>query len=246
MRENAEDLVFPHKCIGCRKILNVFDSEYDKMTVYCKNCRAKWERSKILPCSDCRHAAIECSCVPELIENLTVVSLFKFGTVLEADRLVYSVKRRRLPRVYKFAADELANRMLSYCRENVLDLSNAVVTFVPRSKRSIARYGFDHGKLLAETVAERLGMSCAALLRRNSSKGRDQKKLSAAERIINASHKFDFLKNSDIKGMTVLIVDDVITTGATVGSCAGALYEGDPEKIIVLCLAKSDKVFKKK
>ena len=214
------------------------------MTVYCKNCRAEWERAKILPCPDCRQAAIECSCVPELIENFTVVSLFKFGTLLEADRLVYSIKRRKLPRTYKFAADELASRMLSYCRENGLDLSDAVVTHVPRSKRSTSRYGFDHGKLLAEAVAERLALKHLTLLRRNSRRGRDQKKLSAAERIINASHKFKLLKDIDIKGRTVLIVDDVITTGATVGSCAGALYEGEPDKIIVLCLAKNRK-FKK-
>ena len=237
-------LIYPRKCIGCREIFNIFSEDYDPNVPYCKTCRAEWEKAKILPCNECRVAAIECSCVPEVLEKVAVASLFKFGTVPEADRMVYTIKRKRLPRVYGFAADELAHRMISFSRERGIDLSNAVITYVPRSKRSIVRYGFDHGKLLSIAVAERLGLPFLTTTRRKG-RGKDQKKLSKSQRLINSAGRFRLIMSSDVKGKTVIIIDDVITTGSTVASCAGAIYEGEPERIVILCLAKGNKTVKK-
>ena len=190
-------------------------------------------------------AAIECSCVPDLIDGIHVVSLFKFGAVREADRLVYSLKRKRLPRIFEFAANELANRMISFCREKNLDVSNAVITHVPRRKSSVIKYGFDHGRALAEKLSEKLGLPFVELLDRRG-RGREQKKLTVEKRFLNSSNRFALLKNADIKEKTVIVVDDVITTGATVAACAVALYDGEPENIVVLCLAKSTKLRKSK
>ena len=44
----------------------------------------------------------------------------------------------------------------------------------------------------------------------------------------------------------MIIVDDVITTGATMAACAVAIYDGEPENIVMLSLAKSGKTRKKR
>ena len=124
-------------------------------------------------------------------------------------------------------------------------LSNAVVTYVPRNKRSVVTYGFDHGRLLAETVAEKLGLPIVMLLRRRRG-GRDQKKLTVAKRFDNSSNKFELLPSISLRNKTVIIVDDVITTGATMAACAVAIYDGEPENIVMLSLAKSGKTRKKR
>ena len=245
MRETVKHLLFPHKCVGCREKFNIFDSDFDPDAVYCSKCRSEWEKAKILPCTDCRMASIECTCVPDILEGLDVVSLFRFGTVLAADRMVYSMKRKPLPRVFAFAADELARRTVSYCRERKIDLSNAVVTFVPRSERSVKRYGFDHGKLLSRAVAEGLRLEHTELLRRRG-RSIDQKKLTVDKRFRNSSNRFELLKDADVRDKTVIIVDDVITTGATSAACALAIYDGEPGRIMVLCLAKGGKTRRKK
>ena len=241
----AEYLLCPRKCVGCGEIFDLFGNEFDPNAALCKGCRAEWERAKILPCKDCRMAAIECTCVPDILEGLQVVSVFKFGSVQAADSVIYCLKRKRLPRVYDFVADELVRRMMSFVRERNIDLSNAVITHVPRNKKSIVRYGFDHGELLSQAVAARMGISAISTNRRKGN-GKDQKKLTKDKRFLNSSNRFELLKNANVKGKTVIIIDDVITTGATIASCAVSIYDGEPEKIIVLCIAKGNKTGKNK
>ena len=238
--DTLNHLIRPRKCVGCREIFNLLGKDFDPNAVFCPLCRSEWERAKILPCSSCRLAAIECTCVPDILKSIPVASVFKFGTVLSADRVIYLLKRSKLKRVYGFAANELAARMISFGRERDLDLSNAVVTHVPRSRRSITKYGFDHGKLLSVSVAERLGIPACSTVRRIG-RGKDQKKLSKEQRLNNSSNRFELLRSADVKGKTVIIVDDVITTGATAAACAAAICEGKPQKIVVLCIAKSNK-----
>lgn len=238
-------LICPHKCAGCGEVLNLFSEDFDPSATFCPKCRAEWERAKILPCKTCRLAAIECSCVPDVLQDVPVASVFKFGTVASADRLIYLIKRKRLPRVYDFVADELARRIISFSRERDIDLSNSIITYGPRKRNSIIRYGFDHGRTLAEAVAEKLQIPACKTLRRRGN-GRDQKKLTKEQRMMNSSNRFVFLKKADVKGKTVIIIDDVITTGATVASCVMAIYENEPEKIVVLCLAKGNKTEKEK
>ena len=131
-----ECLLFPHKCVGCKEKFNVFATDFDRNAVYCANCRVIWERVKILPCPACRMAGVECRCVPDILDGLDVASLFRFGHEMEADRLVYCLKRKKLSRVFGFAAEELAVRMRSFSRERMIDLSNAIITHVPRNNRS--------------------------------------------------------------------------------------------------------------
>ncbi|MFN2490100.1 MAG: ComF family protein [Actinomycetota bacterium] len=95
-----------------------------------------------------------------------------------------------------------------------------VVSWVPGRRRDIRRRGFDHGEVLARGVARRLGLPACGLLRRTGARP-DQTSLGAAERRANAAGAFRARARSC--PARVLLVDDLVTTGATVRSCASVL-----------------------
>ncbi len=91
-----------------------------------------------------------------------------------------------------------------------------VVTWAPTSKQRRRDRGFDQAELLARAVARHLGLPCRSLLARTN--GPHQTGLTLAERLDGPS----FRARGQVRG-SVLLVDDVITTGATMIAAAGAL-----------------------
>jgi competence protein ComFC len=91
------------------------------------------------------------------------------------------------------------------------------VTFAPSSRASLKRLGFDHGLLLAEGVATPLRKPVVPLF---SPPSREQKILDREERKENARNiKLMAGRLSEIRGKRGIIIDDVYTTGSTMGEC---------------------------
>lgn len=240
-------LMFPPKCVGCGEKFNIFAKDYDESEVYCKNCRAEWERTKLLPCNTCKKACIDCYCVPDPLKETVSIALIKFGRTYSADRLIYALKIRNNERIFDFASNELARRLKTYVWEFKKDESEMIITHVPRKPSSVSAYGFDHAEKLALGISKRIGIPAVTALKRRRG-GKDQKKLDASERIKNSLDRFVLIDDAIplLKDKTVIIVDDVITSGATVSACIQRLRKSEACEIIVLSIAKSSIPRKKK
>ena len=99
-------------------------------------------------------------------------------------------------------------------------IAGDVVTWVPGNLAEARRRGYDHGEVLARLVAARLGMPVTSLLAPGGAKA-DQTALSGAQRRENPKGAF---VARPVHGRVVL-VDDVMTTGTTICTCAGALLK---------------------
>ena len=110
-----------------------------------------------------------------------------------------------------------------------------VITWVPGRPRETRRRGFDHAAVLARTVARRLGLPARPLLERVGGDA-DQASLSAAERWPNLDGAFIAGRCSG----PVLVVDDLVTTGATLSACAEALVQSGCSAVeaLVACSAQ--------
>lgn len=106
-----------------------------------------------------------------------------------------------------------------------------IVTWAPTTMHRRQKRGFDQSELIARHLAAHLGVRHARLLRRNNA-GR-QTGSTRAERLSRPS----FVSRPGLHGKHIWVIDDVMTTGATLRACAEALVSGGAAH--VLCVAVS-------
>lgn len=117
-----------------------------------------------------------------------------------------------------------------------------LVTAVPMHPSRLRRRGFNHAALLAACTAERLHLDYTELLYRTRN-AQQQARLTREERRENLHGAFavlpecaDLVRNSD-----VLLIDDVLTTGATAAACAQALREAGAHRVYFAAYAYGER-----
>jgi predicted amidophosphoribosyltransferase len=109
-----------------------------------------------------------------------------------------------------------------------------LVTWVPARRRDVRRRGFDHAEVLARAVAPALGLPARGLLVRVEDR-RDQASLTRDQRRRNLLGAFRALPC----GGSVLLVDDLVTTGATAAACSEALLAAGAASVEVLVACRA-------
>lgn len=110
-----------------------------------------------------------------------------------------------------------------------------LVTAVPSSQAHFARRGYNPAHLLAVETARIIKIDYKPVLTRLRETGSQREQGSRAARLQNVQGAFK--ASGRVKGKRVLIVEDVVTTGATLAACAAALHESGAERIYALSLA---------
>ncbi len=113
-----------------------------------------------------------------------------------------------------------------------------VVIAVPTPPQRLRMRGYNQAQLIAEVTAQRLGLPCLndALIRVRET--RSQVGLTRAERRQNVSGAF-VADAEQVRGLRVLIVDDVCTTGATLAACASALREAHARAVMAATVTEA-------
>ncbi len=109
-------------------------------------------------------------------------------------------------------------------------LEGKVITWVPGRPADTRVRGYDHAGVLAVETGERLGLPVLRLLRRTGPRRPDQTALGKEDRWVNLEGAFH-ARNAPAG---VVIVDDLVTTGATAGACAEALRKSGAHTVEVL------------
>lgn len=114
-----------------------------------------------------------------------------------------------------------------------------LVTYVPTTLGHWWKRGFNLSKVLAQETARRVGLSCQSTLRRKWF-GRSQlSQQNREERLDNARSNY-FPRNSvDLTGQRIVLIDDVLTSGATASVCAEILRKMGAREVYLICLAKT-------
>ena len=112
-----------------------------------------------------------------------------------------------------------------------------VVTWVPLARRRRAERGFDQARVLARAVGRESGLPVRRLLRRIAATGPQAKRDAVARR--EAMRGSFVLRDRAIVPDHVLLVDDVLTTGATAAACAEVLLAHGASRVSLLVAARA-------
>jgi ComF family protein len=117
----------------------------------------------------------------------------------------------------------------------------AVDAVVPMPATVVHRLlrGYNQCDALAKNLARRIGRKYLSNVVRRSGFPRRQSGLDADERRENAKGTFRVIRPEAVRGRTLLVVDDVLTTGSTLSECALALKAAGAERVWCVTLAKS-------
>ena len=234
-----------HKCVGCGEILDYECSD----TAFCDKCRASWNWALNASCDVCLQPARECACItPKLKASGALVhrKLFiykKESAELPQNRLIYVMKRKKHKRLSSFCADQLLPMIMEELDVLAIEPSDAVVTFVPRGRRSERKYGFDHAAMLASSVSLVLGAEYQPLLSTRLFSG-VQKKLDRSGREQNAIHSIRIRDEASLGGRYVILVDDIVTTGASMAACVRLLMKHGAKGVLCFSVASNNKARK--
>lgn len=233
-------LLFPPLCRMCNERQRVFAPRISE--VLCPNCMNRWEQELAGRCPTCGNVHRACLCMPTSMkesgcEALLHLTAYRSHHRTAASALVLRCKDHNDRDSFRFLAQALAKAIGE--RED-FSAEDAVVTYVPRRRAAVRAIGHDHAKEISLMVAQELGLSYATLLRRKSLT-RQQKELNAAERERNAAQSFDMESGASVAGKTVLLIDDICTTGSSLSACAKLLRSAGAVRVVCAVIAKTER-----
>lgn len=219
----------PPRCIFCG------DEECSAAFPVCGECYNNYKARFLEGCADCGSKNVDCRCI-SVNHCAQYYRLFNYDHP-SVRKMLLKLKRKTNRHAFRFLAARLVD-MIELKAQGALAFD--CITFVPRDIRSRRIYGFDQGEMLAKCVGKLLGVPVASLLL-NNGLGGEQKRLGRDFRGIAAHARFDInskmLTNGKINYKKVLLVDDIVTTGASMGECAHLLKSHGARLIVGASIA---------
>ncbi len=201
--------VFPRKCILCRSLLGKEETDL------CRACRIdqpeyRYGKKKI----------------PHVVD-LTAVWMYE-GNVSR------SIRRYKFTGARHYAAPY--GRLLAMRIQRDLPTAD-VVTWVPISAKRLRQRGYDQVRLLAQAVGPELGITVEPLLEKIRDNRANSGLKTPAERRANVLGAYRAVGQEHLRGKRVLLLDDIVTTGATASECARVLLTAGAEEVIFAAVA---------
>jgi ComF family protein len=154
----------------------------------------------------------------------------------------YEGTLRSLIHLYKYAGMKPLARPLARLLEQAVSIDEPLdaVIAVPLHWRKRWQRGFNQSELLARHIARRRGVPLLDALRRKRPT-EVQASLAVAGRRRNVAGAFAARTGADLTGKRILLIDDVMTTGATASACATALKRAGAKSVSLATLARVDR-----
>lgn len=206
-------IVFPLFCISCNK-------EGDWC---CEDCKAVLSRQAVLSCPNCEKATPGGRTCERCINKTALSGLIAASSYADpvARNFIQAIKFNRAVSVLKYL-----NKFAVHGRAVAKSLlPEAIIVPVPLHKIRENMRGYNQAEIIADTLD--LGEKLKALKRVKLTSA--QTELNEDERKLNPIGAFSCIKN--VEGMSVILVDDVFTTGATMEAAARALREAGAKEV---------------
>ena len=222
----ALDALFPIPCLGCGR----------EGRSICESCAVGLPR--LMPprfCLTCAQPGVMgrcgwCRATPVAVDGIRAPFVYARDGVIQ--KAIYDFKFHGVRVMASELAGHLADCMVSY------DMAADVIVPVPSHRRRLRSRGFNQAALLAGELGKLTGIPVEErLLVRTKDAPSQLRMIGRPERWSNVADSFEC--RGDAGGVSVLLVDDIVTTGATMSACAEALKDAGASEVWGLAVARA-------
>ncbi len=209
------DLLFPPKCMLCGKLLQT-----EEQTL-CNHCR--------------------CGDLPEFEGKPTDVRFFEecVSPFYYEGNIRDAILRLKFHGMQSYA-EQFAKWMAVPVREKLAEKYDCI-SWVPCSRLRVWTRGFDQAKLLAQALAKELDVEAVCTLKKIRHNPKQSRTANAAKRRANVLGVYRAADPDWLKNKRILLIDDVLTTGATMSECGKILRLAGSGDLVCAAIAVSPK-----
>lgn len=208
------DLIYPPFCIRCGRM----------GTLICERC----------------YSHLNFSLTDDLVPSLftadaTPVYLEKISALLAYDEMMKKIMHH-----FKYQGARDLFVPLAYWLYQYGNWDADVITFIPIHKKRRLERGYNQAELVAQELARLSGIPCISLLTRPVYRQKQALSKSKSERLKKTKDIFAAVAADVDKEKTILIIDDVVTSGATLNEAARVLHEAGFQHVKALAIAHGE------
>ncbi|MEW6097008.1 MAG: ComF family protein [bacterium] len=232
------NFIFPAKCRTCNESLSTLEEKY-----ICKECFSKIDFIRPPYCDKCGKVLVEsfseiekplckeCQTIKRYFYKARVVGVYE-GILRESIHIFKFEKKIGLHK-------PLGELLVNYLKEQQGDLIRQIdfIIPVPLHRKRLKSRGFNQAQLLCCYIERHFNVPLNLDLKRIRFTP-PQMNLKREERLQNIKGAFEIKNHNSIMGKSILLVDDIFTTGATVDECSKVLINAGAKQVFVLTLAR--------
>lgn len=221
------DVVFPCSCVNCGKWVRWEDYHI------CSGCRreARPAENSCMVCGGQLDSGNCPICMGRRVYMEGNIPVYEYDGGVK--KLMHGLKFHSLRNAYRFFIPGMSAAVLG------LPQKPDLVTSVPMSRRKLAERGYNQSALIARELGRELGIKYGRILKERSG-FRSQRGLGRVERYINVIDRYEACNINKFRGRTVLLVDDVFTTGSTINECSRQLLRCGASAVYSVTVARAD------
>ena len=236
------DLIYPPRCLICQAFLQDQNTVQGGQDIpFCQTCFKEFTPIKSPICSLCGRPFSDGTEQDRICEeclrkrpsyDIARAPYLYDGALMTAIHELKYAQRSHL-------AGPLGSLLALFAQTCIGELRGSLVMPVPLHPKRLRARGFNQSLLLARCVASKTGAELDFLSLRRTKFTKPQTELSSEERKKNVRKAIEVVKPEVVKKRTILLVDDVATTGSTLNECAKALKRAGADGVLCLVLART-------
>jgi ComF family protein len=222
------DFALPPRCGGCGTIVGEVDS-------FCADC---WRQLEFLGDAGCSRCGLPLKVTDAEICAACLAKPPRLDRIRSA--VAYDEISRSIALRLKYASKvALARTMSRYMRSLIGEMpANAVLVPVPLHRSRLWRRGFNQSAIVARELSRSTGLPVAVDALRRVRRTPPLKGMGTNQRRRTVAGAFRANPGAELRGRTVVLVDDVLTTGSTANACARVLKRAGATRVELISWAR--------
>ncbi|MCS6789130.1 MAG: double zinc ribbon domain-containing protein [Patescibacteria group bacterium] len=229
--EIFQNIIFPHRCPGCLKIIK-------NKTDFCKNCINQIKIYNNLFCPRCKNRILNINKICHPKEKFILGTATDYNKITE--QAIHFLKFQFVTSVANSLSNILVNYFEQILKYYQINIKNFIVIPIPISKKRFNLRGFNQSELIAKNFCDHFNLK---LYNKNLIKIKNNKPQSELkdinQRQINVLNCFQIQNPKEIINKNIILIDDIITTGSTIKEAVKILKLNKVKKIIALAVCKA-------